>query len=326
MTVSDFTERELIARIQQRLPPPPAWLLVGIGDDAAVVEPERNRVEVLSVDCLVEGVHFDRAFVPPDAIGHRAVAVNISDLAAMGASPRLALLSFALPVRLPITVFDGIADGVAAQALRHRMHIVGGNLTQTPGPLTIDVTVIGTVKRRQALTRGGAQPGDELYVTGTVGSARAGLEQLRRGLRSPLAVAYLRPEARVRIGTLLARNRLAAACMDLSDGLADGVRQIAAASGVGAAVDADVLPIDPAAREWFVAEQQDPQLSALAGGDDYELLFAVRPRLRRRLHAVLRRADTPVTRIGVCTEGTDAVLTSAAREVLPLPAGYGHFR
>src|SRR5437762_10338743 len=116
MTISEYSERELIARIEARLPPAPAWLLVGIGDDAAVVEPERNRVEVLSVDALVEGVHFDRGFVPPDAIGHRALAVNLSDLAAMGAAPRLALLSLALPFSLPLHDFDGIIAGLARLA------------------------------------------------------------------------------------------------------------------------------------------------------------------------------------------------------------------
>src|SRR5499427_2817213 len=118
MTISELSERELIARIQARLPPAPPWLLVGIGDDAAVVEPERNRVEVLTVDSLVEGVHFDRAFVPPDAIGHRALAVNLSDLAAMGAAPRHALLSMVLPATLPLSDFDGIAEGFAALAAR----------------------------------------------------------------------------------------------------------------------------------------------------------------------------------------------------------------
>src|SRR6267142_3265938 len=133
-TVADLTERELVARIQRCLPPAPDWLLVGIGDDAAVVEPERNRVEVLTVDAVVEGVHFDRAFVPPDAIGHRALAVNLSDLAAMGASPRLALLSMALPSTLPVVDFDAIAGGIAALAARHSLHLVGGNLTRSPGP------------------------------------------------------------------------------------------------------------------------------------------------------------------------------------------------
>ena len=156
-TVGDRSERELIARIRALLPPSPAWMLVGIGDDAAVVEPERNRVEVLTVDAIVEGIHFDRAFVPPDAIGHRALAVNLSDLAAMGAAPRLALLSMALPTGLPLADFDAIADGFASLAALHRLHVVGGNLTRSPGPLMIDVTVMGTVKRRQALTRGGAR-------------------------------------------------------------------------------------------------------------------------------------------------------------------------
>jgi thiamine-monophosphate kinase len=326
MTVAELTERELIARIQRRLPPAPEWLLVGPGDDSAVVEPERNRVEVLSVDCLVDTVHFDRKFVPADAIGHRALAVNLSDLAAMGASPRFALLSFALPKTLPVVDFDGIVDGVTALATRHRMHIAGGNLTSTPGPLTVDVTVIGTVKRRQALTRGGARPGDELYVTGAVGSARAALEQLRTGRTSALAAAYLRPEARLRVGTLLARNRVASACMDLSDGLADAVRQVAGASGVGAHIEADAVPIEPLAREWFEAQQQDPVFPALAGGDDYELLFAVRPHLRTRLAAVRRLADVPITRIGVCTAAPELVVSSSNGSAAPLPPGYGHFR
>src|SRR5207249_2586367 len=145
VTVADVTECNLIARIERRLPPRPPWVIVGIGDDAAVVEPERNRVEVLTVDALVEGVHFDRAFVPADAIGHRALAVNLSDLAAMGAAPRLALVSMALPPALPVDDFDAIAGGIAALAAQHRVHVVGGNLTRSPGPLVIDVTVSGSV-------------------------------------------------------------------------------------------------------------------------------------------------------------------------------------
>jgi len=383
VTISDFSERELIARIQQRLPPAPAWLLVGIGDDAAVVEPARNRAEVMSVDAIVDGVHFDRRFVPPDAIGHRALAVNLSDLAAMGAEPRLALVSLALPATLPIADFDGIADGFTALALRHRLHVVGGNLTRTPGPLTIDITVLGTVKRRQALTRGGARPGDELYVTGTIGAAAAGMQMIREvvsrqssvvslgadepglttdagglrtdagGLRTDaaglrtgaaglrtgaaglttddcrLVTAYLRPTPRVKIGVLLARNRAATACMDVSDGLADAVRQIAEASGVGATVDEGALPIDAAARAWFASHSLDPVTESIAGGDDYELLVAVRPRLRRRLKAVTDHGGTALTRIGVCTEGRELLLTRTGRGgtvTTPLPAGYGHFR
>jgi len=155
--IGDLTERELVARIQDQLPPPPPWMLVGIGDDAAIVEPERNRLEVLTVDALVEGIHFDRSFTPPSAIGHRALAVNLSDLAAMGASPPLALVSLALPPALPCSDFDEMIAGLARLAGEHRMHVAGGNLTRSPGPLMLDITVAGTVKRRQALTRAGAR-------------------------------------------------------------------------------------------------------------------------------------------------------------------------
>ncbi len=355
VAVGDFTEAALIARIQQHLPPAPDWLLVGIGDDAAVVEPERNRVEVLSVDALVEGIHFDRAFVPPEAIGHRALAVNLSDLAAMGAAPRLALLSLALPSGLPIEDFDAIITGLARLAARHRIHVAGGNLTRSPGPLMIDITVVGTVKRRQALTRAGARPGDEIYVSGMLGAAAAGLRMLQakstttaskssttevtdtnrgHGTKPSTVVElctrhYLYPEPRVRLGLLLSRNRAASAAIDLSDGLADGVHRIAEAGGVGAVIDADALPIDPAVRAWFEERGLDPVAEAMTAGDDYELLVTVRPRTGRRL-AAAKRGDVPLTRIGTCTEGRTVLLrvrtgsTSTERE-LPR-AGYDHFR
>jgi len=340
VTISELSERELIARIQARLPPAPPWLLVGIGDDAAVVEPERNRVEVLTVDSLVEGVHFDRAFVPPDAIGHRALAVNLSDLAAMGAAPRHALLSMVLPATLPLADFDGVVSGLAALASAHRLHVVGGNLTRSgsaSGPLIVDVSVTGTVKPRQVLKRRGARPGDRLCVSGTIGSAAAGLRLLRDNARlldtmnadtgvERLVTAYLRPVPRVRLGLMLARNRAASACMDLSDGLSDAVYQIAEASGVGARIDAAVLPIDARARDVLGAGGADPIAGAITGGDDYELLVSVRPRTRGRLAAAIRHGGVPLTEIGVCTEDPAVVLQRDGADT-PLPrGGFSHFR
>jgi thiamine-monophosphate kinase len=336
MTVGDLTERELIARIQCQLPPPPPWMPVGIGDDAAVVEPERNRLEVLSVDALVEGVHFDRAFTPPSAIGHRALAVNLSDLAAMGATPRLALVSLALPAALPCAEFDDMISGLARLAAEHRMHVAGGNLTRSPGPLMLDITVVGTVKRRQTMTRSGARPGDELYVSGTIGAAAAGLMALRDGVASSdihdCVNRFLYPVPRLRLGTLLGRTRAASACIDLSDGLADGVRQIAGASGVGAEVDAAAVPVDPCARMLFGSQGIQTTAivdEAVTRGDDYELLFTVRPRSGRRLKAARHHGGVALTRIGVCTASPDLVLCDSASSNTcrrPLPAGYTHFR
>jgi len=332
--VADYTERELIARITRHLPPPPAWMPVGIGDDAAVVEPERNKLEVLSVDALVEGVHFDRAFTPPGAIGHRALAVNLSDLAAMGAEPRLCLLSLVLPASLLVDDFDAIVGGIASLAARHRIHVAGGNLTTSPGPLVIDITVSGTAKRRQLLTRSGARPGDELYVTGSIGAAAAGLAMLKAGDLAAgadgnaCAARYLYPDPRVRMGLLVARTRAASAGIDLSDGLADGVHQLADASGVGAIVDGDAVPVEPAARDWFSRHPEagtDALSAAITGGDDYELLLAVRPRAGRRLAQARRHGGVPLTRIGVCTQDP-AVVLSGANSTSPLPRGYHHFR
>ncbi|HET9468839.1 MAG TPA: thiamine-phosphate kinase [Vicinamibacterales bacterium] len=317
MTVGELGERALIERIRARFPPAPKFVIVGIGDDAAVVEPDRNRLEVLTTDCQVEGVHFDQTFVGAADIGHKALAVNLSDLAAMGATPRVALLSLVLPPAFPVAGVDALVDGMAALAARARIAIVGGNIARSPGPLIVDVTATGSVHSRRVLTRGGARAGDDLYVTGALGGAAAGLRLLRQGARSAgLAVdRYRRPEPRLKFGVLLGRNRAARACVDLSDGLADGVRQIGEASGVGAIIDADALPIEDGAT----------LRDALGGGEDYELLFAVSPRQRGRLkHARRLAGDLAVTRIGRVTADR-AVLLSRNGSIEELPAGFEHF-
>ena len=316
-TVAELGERALIERIRLRIPAAPAFVVIGIGDDAAVVEPERNLLEVLTTDCQVEGVHFDQTFVGAADIGHKALAVNLSDLAAMGAAPRVALLSLVLPPSMSVAGIDALIDGLTALAARARISIVGGNIARSPGPLIVDVTVTGSVHKRRILTRGGGRAGDDLYVTGTLGGAAAGLRMLRTdgASRGGAVDRYLRPEPRTRFGMMLGRNGAAHACIDLSDGLADGIRQIGEASGLGAIVEIDALPLEDGAT----------LADALGGGEDYELLFAVSPRMRSRLKNARRHAgNPPVTRIGRLT--TDrAMLASGSGRSEDLPPGFEHF-
>jgi thiamine-monophosphate kinase len=338
--VSEAGERALIERIRRRVPPAPRELLVGIGDDAAVAVPDRGALQVLTTDALVEGVHFDRRFSTPADIGYKALAVNVSDVAAMGATPRFALLSLMLPVDTTLDEVDGLLDGLLDLASATRVGLAGGNVTRSPGPLVIDVTVIGSVKPRKVLTRGGGRAGDVLYVTGQIGAAAAGLGWLRRqpapqgrsmvsrpdqAALAECVARYCRPEPRARIGALLGRNRAASACMDLSDGLADAVAQVSSACGTGATIDVSLLPLHPGAREWFAQGGQDPVTACVAGGDDCELLFAVPRRTRSRLRTVLQEArGVSITRIGELTKDPAVGLARAGR-LEPLPSGFVHF-
>jgi len=333
LRVLEAGERAIIERIRQRMPDAPSTLVVGMGDDAAVAAPERGTLQVLTTDALVEGIHFDRRHSSPHDIGSKALAVNVSDVAAMGGAPHLALLSLMLPAELGLDDLDGLIDGFLEMARTCRVSLAGGNVTRSPGPLVIDVTVVGSVKPRKILRRGGGQAGDALYVTGSIGAGTAGLEWLRAHPGSRAAppeadladcvARYRRPEPRARLGAILGRTRAASACMDTSDGLADAVEQVCRASGTGATVDAAALPIHAGARRWF--DGGDPVLAALAGGDDYELLFAVPRRARGRLRGVTREArGVPITRIGELTADPAVVLVRDGGTE-PLPAGFVHF-
>jgi len=332
-TIAALGERGLIDRLRQRAGAPPPWIVIGIGDDAAVLTPERGTVDVVTTDSLIEDVHFRRAWTSAHDIGRKAFHVSVSDLAAMGATPRAVLLSLALPPSLALSEFDAIAAGFLGAAAAARTPLVGGNIARSPGPLVIDVTALGSARPRRVLRRSGAHAGDELYVTGSVGGAAAGLGWLAAGhdrkTLDPAAHAsierYERPEARLRCGQVIARAGAARACMDLSDGLADAARQIAEASGLGVVIDADAVPVDEGARAWAEANGRDPVMAAVAGGDDYELLFAVAARRTRRFEAAARRCSgLPVTRVGRLTADAGAWLARSGRQE-PLPLGFVHY-
>ena len=314
-------------------------VLHGIGDDAAVIRPRRNHVDVLTTDVQVDGVHFTRAFSAAADIGRRALHVNLSDVAAMGAEPRIALLSLGLPASLEALWVAELVLGFVEASRDARVQVVGGNVTQAP-LLFVDVTASGAAKPRHLLRRSGARPGDELYVSGTVGAAAAGLAWLQHQAARPESVPtsevpgaiaeavtrYARPEARVALGLQVGRNKAASACMDTSDGLADALRQMAAASGVGVRVETAGLPLAAGLADVVNMTGTNAETLTWSGGEDYELLFAVPRRSRRRfLHATGRTGLPTVTRIGVCTREPDLLRVDGEGREAPLPGGFEHF-
>jgi len=333
MRVADLGEHALLARLLARLPRTSPTVLVGPGDDAAVLAPVRNERLVVTTDAVVEGVHFSRAFSTPADIGHKALAVNLSDLAAMGATPRWALLSLILPGSWPVADVEEMVDGLAALANQHGVAVVGGNITRTDGSLVVDVTAGGEAAPRKWLTRSGAKAGHEIYVSGSIGGAAAGLEMLNtrsdRGSHigdEDCVARHRRPEPRVRLGIAMARAKAARAAMDLSDGLADALKQVASASGVGLRVDAEKLPIDAGARDWWSSRGIDPVIAAVRGGDDYELLFSVAAKSGGALRSVARHvSDPPLTKIGVFTKDPRELVIVRGGKEEALPEGFEHF-
>ena len=214
VTVEELGERALIARVHSSLPYAQNSIIVGIGDDAAVVEQDRGMATVITTDAAVEDIHFKQSFVPPYDIGYKALAMNLSDLAAMGAVPKHVLLSLILPSDLSVMSLDEILQGFASLSTKYSVSLIGGNITKSSGPLVIDITALGSVHKRRILQRDGAQPGDDLYLSGYVGGAAAGLailDKMKSAHRSDTyntcCQRYLRPEPRVRLGTLLGRNQ-----------------------------------------------------------------------------------------------------------------------
>jgi thiamine-monophosphate kinase len=282
-------------------------VLLGVGDDAAVLDLGGESLLVATVDAQVEGRHFLRGVATPEEIGHKALAVSLSDIAAMGAEPLWALISLLVPPDLAVEVLDGIYAGFKALAGRFGVALVGGNVAATGGPLALDVTLLGRVPRGRVLTRAGGQPGDLLLVTGTLGAAAAGtLSQSSDSRLASLAhhvplrarQAQVAPQPRVDEGRALAATGVVRAMLDVSDGLASDVSHLCERSGVGAELEAAFIPVDPAAVAVATALGRDPLELALTGGEDYELLFSVSPGDEDRAMDAIREVGGSVYLIG----------------------------
>lgn len=318
MTIGEF---ELIDRYFVR---PTRRAALGIGDDCALIAPRAGHQLAVSNDMLVEGRHF-LSTVAPERLGHKALAVNLSDLAACGAEPVAFVLALALP-RAEAAFLEGFAHGLFALADAHRCELIGGDTTR--GPLTISITVFGEVPIGQALLRSGARPGDDLYVSGTVGDARLALEAFRGTVS--LAVdafetarsAMERPQPRVALG--IALRGVATSAIDVSDGLLGDLGHILRRSGVGATLEVDAVPVGPALAGQAPALRRE---YALAGGDDYELIFSAPEASAAAVRAAAASAGVAVTRIGRIERGPGLRLVDAGgRRLSDTFGSFDHFK
>jgi thiamine-monophosphate kinase len=308
----DVGEFPLIARLERILRGSGPALPLGIGDDAAIL-PAGRRGGLFTTDLLIEGVHFRRAWMPPRALGLKALEVNLSDVAALGGRPVAFFLALSLPPDLPLDDFDQIARGLRSAARRARVTLAGGDTTASPGPLVISIGVLGRIAGGRPLRRDGARPGDLLAVSGPLGAAAAGLRLLSAGWRwrggevvgpdrNPLARrharaalrAHLMPRARLAVGVFAAGGGGCRAAIDLSDGLSSDLPHLCERSGVGARVERERVPVAPCARYWARRWRIDPWALAAGGGEDYELLLSLPP---EKL-AAWRRAPAPLRVIG----------------------------
>jgi thiamine-monophosphate kinase len=314
-------EFDLIARHFTR---PAPGAVLGVGDDCALLAPTPGMQLAASTDMLLEGRHF----MPQDGpagIGHKALAVNLSDLAAMGATPRWAMLAIALPAADDAWL-KAFARGFFRVAEQHGIELVGGDTTR--GPLTLSVTVVGEVPPGLALRRDGARPGDDVWVSGVLGSAAAALAYRQERLfmeqihaARVLPALYL-PTPRVGLG--IALRGVASAAIDVSDGLLADLGHILERSGVGAVLEFAALPVLPVLHKYL--HEDVAREAVLAGGDDYELCFTAPVDRRDAVHAAAQQANVTVTRIGAITAETGLTVRSTDGEPMKCDrTGYDHF-
>ena len=327
------SEGEFVRWLRTLTSTKPTQARLGIGDDAALVRVGRNRDLILTADLSIEDVHFTARLHPARAVGHRALARSLSDIAAMGGIPRFALISVAFPRALPRVWIEEFYRGVLDLASRFRVEVVGGDTSIVRRTVTIDVMLAGEVARGRGLLRSGAKPGDEIFVSGRLGQSARGLEILKSRARSRKRAgaildekpeteaalkSHLYPEPRCELGRWLQRAGIPSALMDISDGLSTDLMRLCEASGVGAKVEAERIP-GPA------GDTPEHSLAlALNGGEDYELLFTVPKRKLARVPG--RYRGVPLRSIGrICGSRRVLLVRKDGSLSLLAPAGYDHF-
>jgi thiamine-monophosphate kinase len=338
-TGSSRSEFDFIDSLRQRTASRAQSIVAGIGDDAAVFRSAADKETVITADLLVEDIDFRRTTTPPYLLGHKALAVSLSDIAAMGSRPLWSLISIGVPEEIWVTDFvDRLYDGLLDLANRYGVQLIGGDTSRTNERIVIDSIVLGECSSGAAVLRSGAKPGDQVFVTGSLGAAAAGLRLIERGAHlaeqnladedsqklDHILLRQLRPDPRVGWGIVLGEEHLATAMIDVSDGLSSDLNRLCVASNAGALIDAAQLPVDDRVAELCGRRALDPLQLALHGGEDFELLFTVKPgdvpRLPRRVDGV------EIRRIGEITDVSQGVRISEGARTWELrPGGWHHF-
>ncbi|HSE17477.1 MAG TPA: thiamine-phosphate kinase [Pyrinomonadaceae bacterium] len=333
------SEFDFINALRQRVASSSQSIVTGIGDDAAVFRSSSGKETIISTDLLVEDIDFRRTTTPPYLLGHKALAVSLSDLAAMGSRPLWSLISIGVPEDVWQTDFvDRMYDGWLDLGNRYGVQLIGGDTSRTNEHIVIDSIALGECSAGMSVKRTGARSGDQIFVTGSLGAAAAGLRLIERGAHlaeqnladedsqklDHVLLRQLRPEPRVGWGIVLGEERLATAMIDLSDGLSSDLNHLCTASNVGALIDSSLLPIDERVVELCGRRALDPLQLALHGGEDFELLFTVSPENVTRLP---RRVDgVEIKRIGEVTQASAGVKISEGTRTWDLrPGGWKHF-
>ena len=333
-TIEDLGEFGFIRSIMKDCLFSPEGVIQGIGDDCAVMGTHNETVLLFTTDLLIEDRHFLKGRISPFELGWKAVAVNLSDIAAMGGAAKHAFVSLAIPSRTKTTFLKGLYDGMKKMCSRFGVNLLGGDTSASPGGLFINVAVMGEMKEDEVLYRQGANPGDLIYVTGSLGGSAAGLKLLKgvlsgpEEIRKPLVALHNLPEPRLEAGRLIAESRAASAMIDVSDGILSDLHHICEASKTGARIFMEKLPLPGELVSLCRNQKIDPRELALQGGEDYELLFTVPREKGRIIEGIFEEKKVcPVTRIGEVTGDKEIkVVHKDGSEEVRAAEGFDHFR
>jgi thiamine-monophosphate kinase len=335
MLVKDIGEFGLIDRISRLLPFSSPNVVVGIGDDVAVLRTSGPEYILATCDTQAEGIHFIRDMITPCQLGRKAVAINVSDIAAMGGSPTWLLVSLSIPESTEVAFIEDLYRGMSEQAAAAGASIVGGNLSRMNLGFVIDITLLGQILPEHLVLRSGARVGDSIFVTGFPGESRAGLElvlqpyiEVGEQYRGKVLERHLTPQPRLLEGQILARSGLVHAMIDVSDGVLADLGHICDASGTGAYVAVGSIPVSEAVVEVCGAAAQNLLDWILTGGEDYELLFTADPGAEHELRKLLAQTGLPCHRIGHITDRVGEVQVGDGDGILPAfgKKGWDHFR